>query len=49
MTPADLPLRIIPAPVLRARRPQRLLERHWIINRRGGWTIVVTWFFEPLL
>ncbi len=48
MTLADLPLRIIPAPVLQARRPHRLLERHWIINRRGGWTIVVSGFFEPL-
>ena len=40
--------RIVPAPVLQARRPHRLLERHWIINRRGGWKIVITGFFEPL-
>lgn len=48
MTLADLPLRIIPSEVLHARRPQRLLERHFIINRSGGWMIVLTGFFEPL-
>ncbi len=48
MTLAELPLRIIPAQVLRARRPQRLLERHFIINRATGWMIVITGFFEPL-
>lgn len=48
MTLADLPLRIIPRQVLQARRPHRLLERHWIINRSGGWMIVVSGFFEPL-
>jgi lipooligosaccharide transport system permease protein len=45
---ADLPLRIIPTQVLQARRPQRMLERQWILNRRGGWMILVSGFFEPL-
>lgn len=48
MTLAHLPLRIIPTQVLRARRPQRMLERQWILTRRGGWMIVVSGFFEPL-
>ena len=48
MTLAELPLRIVPRSVLQARRPHRLLERHWIINRSGGWMIVVSGFFEPL-
>jgi len=48
MTLATLPLRIVPPAVLHARRPQRLLERHFIINRSGGWMIVLTGFFEPL-
>jgi lipooligosaccharide transport system permease protein len=49
MTLSELPLRVIPAPVLQARRPQRLLERHFIINRSGGgWAIVLSGFFEPL-
>ncbi|NNE12088.1 MAG: ABC transporter permease [Ilumatobacter sp.] len=25
-----------------------MLERHWMINRSGGWTILVSGFFEPL-
>lgn len=45
---ATLPLRIIPPQLLQARRPQRMLERQWIINRRGGWMIVLSGFFEPL-
>jgi lipooligosaccharide transport system permease protein len=45
---AGLPLRIIPPQVLAARRPQRMLERQWIINRSGGWTILLSGFFEPL-
>jgi lipooligosaccharide transport system permease protein len=45
---AELPLRVVPSQVLAARRPQRMLERQWIVNRRGGWTILVTGFFEPL-
>jgi lipooligosaccharide transport system permease protein len=48
ITLAELPLRVVPPQVLAARRPQRMLERQWIINRRGGWTILVTGFFEPL-
>ena len=48
MTLSELPLRIIPAPVLQARRPHRLLERHFIINQSGGWMIVLSGFFEPL-
>ena len=47
-TLAQLPLRIVPPAVLAARRPQRMLERQWIVNRRGGWTILLTGFFEPL-
>lgn len=43
-----LPLRIVPAEILHARRPQRMLERQWMTNRRGGWVIVITGFFEPL-
>ncbi|MDJ0770258.1 MAG: ABC transporter permease [Ilumatobacter sp.] len=45
---AELPLRIVPPQVVQARRPQRLLERQWIVNRAGGWHILVTGFFEPL-
>jgi lipooligosaccharide transport system permease protein len=45
---ASLPLRIIPPAVLTARRPHRFLERQWMVNRAGGWVILVTGFFEPL-
>jgi len=46
---AELPLRIIPPQVLAARRPQRMLERQWVIARSGGaWLIVLSGFFEPL-
>ena len=45
---SELPLRIIPPQVLQARRPHRMLERQAIVNRRGGWMIVVSGFFEPL-
>jgi len=48
ITLAELPLRIVPPQVLAARRPQRLLERQWIVNRSGGWVIVLSGFFEPL-
>lgn len=48
ITLAELPLRILPPAVLAARRPHRMLERQWIVNRRGGWVIVLTGFFEPL-
>jgi len=43
-----LPLRIIPIQVRQARRPHRLLERQWMVNNSGGWTAVLTGFFEPL-
>jgi lipooligosaccharide transport system permease protein len=46
---ADLPLRILPPQVLGARRPHRMLERHWMVNRSGQWTIVLSGFFEPLV
>lgn len=48
MTLAELPLRILPTEIVQARRPHRLLERQWMINRAGGWGILVTGFFEPL-
>lgn len=48
MTLAELPLRIVPVHALQARRPHRMLERQWMVNRAGGWTILVTGFFEPL-
>ncbi len=43
-----LALRIVPTQVWQARRPQRLLERQWMVNRSGGWMIVLSGFFEPL-
>lgn len=46
--PLRLPLRIVPPQLVHARRPHRLLERHWIINQNGGWMIVLSGFFEPL-
>jgi lipooligosaccharide transport system permease protein len=48
MTIAELPLRILPFELTQARRPHRLIERQWMINRAGGWHILVTGFFEPL-
>lgn len=45
---AALPLRILPPQVVMARRPQRMLERMWVVTRAGAWTVVVTGFFEPL-
>ena len=45
----DGPHVVEPAPVLpHARRPHRMLERHFIINQSGGWMIVVSGFFESL-
>ena len=38
MTLAELPLRILPQQVIAARRPQRMLERMWVVNRSGAWT-----------
>ena len=40
-------LRIFPPTLRTARRPQRLLERAYIYNRRV-WIIIVSGFFEPL-
>ena len=40
-------LRIIPPELLAARRPQRMLERAVMVNRRT-WLIIVSGFFEPL-
>jgi lipooligosaccharide transport system permease protein len=44
----DLPLRVVPPQIVAARRPHRFLERQWMVNRSGGWVILVTGFFEPL-
>jgi lipooligosaccharide transport system permease protein len=43
-----VPLRIVPAQIRHARRPQRMLERQWLVNKAGGWSILLTGFFEPL-
>ena len=45
---ASLALRILPVELLDARRPQRLLERHFMIVRSGEWMILLSGFFEPL-
>ncbi len=47
ITLAELPLRIVPVQVAQATRPHRMLERQWMINRAGGWTILLSGFFEP--
>ncbi len=47
ITLAELPLRIIPVQVLRARRPQRMLERQVVANKHN-WSILLSGFFEPL-
>jgi lipooligosaccharide transport system permease protein len=47
LTRATGGLRIIPPELLAARRPQRLLERAVMVNRRT-WLIIVSGFFEPL-
>ena len=47
ITLAELPLRIIPVEVFRARRPQRMLERQVVVNRHN-WSILFSGFFEPL-
>lgn len=41
-------LRIVPPQIRHARRPQRMLERQWLVNKSGAWQIFVTGFFEPL-
>jgi lipooligosaccharide transport system permease protein len=48
ITLAELPLRIVPQQVIRATRPHRMLERQWMVNRSGGWMILLSGFFEPL-
>ena len=40
-------LRIVPPELLAARRPQRMIERSVIVNRRT-WLIIFSGFFEPL-
>src|SRR5215207_203418 len=40
-------LRIVPAALVEARRPQRMIERSLMVNRHT-WLIIVTGFFEPL-
>jgi lipooligosaccharide transport system permease protein len=47
ITEATSGLRIIPPALLEARRPQRLLERAFMVNRRT-WLVIVSGFFEPL-
>ena len=47
ITLAELPWRIIPMQVFRARRPQRMLERQVVVNKHN-WTILFSGFFEPL-
>ena len=39
MLPSDIHAARQDLQVLQARRPQRMLERQWIINRSGGWLI----------
>lgn len=41
-------LRIVPATLLRARRPQRMVERA-VMYYRHAWMLIVSGFFEPLL
>lgn len=45
---ARLTARVLPVELLQARRPQRLLERHFMIVRSGEWMILLSGFFEPL-
>ena len=40
-------LRIIPAAALEVRRPQRMIERSAMVNRRT-WLVMFSGFFEPL-
>ncbi len=48
ITLAGLPLRIVPVQVMQATRPHRMLERQWMVNRAGGWMVLLSGFFEPL-
>ena len=45
---ARLLARLVPVELLDARRPHRLLERHFMIVRSGEWMVVLSGFFEPL-
>jgi len=45
---ASIALRILPVELWDARRPQRILERHFMILRSGEWMILLSGFFEPL-
>src|SRR5690606_13762688 len=45
---ARLAARVLPLELFEARRPQRLLERHFMIVRSGEWMILLSGFFEPL-
>jgi lipooligosaccharide transport system permease protein len=47
LTGATTGLRIVPAALVEARRPQRMVERSLMVNRHT-WLIIVTGFFEPL-
>ena len=47
LTEATTGLRIVPAALVEARRPQRMIERSLMVNRHT-WLIIVTGFFEPL-
>jgi lipooligosaccharide transport system permease protein len=44
----SMALRIVPASLLAARRPQRMVERSVMFYRRS-WILLVSGFFEPLL
>lgn len=48
-TSRPIALRIMPTQLATLRRPQAMLERHWMQNQAGGWWIVISGFFEPLL
>jgi lipooligosaccharide transport system permease protein len=39
--------RLLPVELLAARRPQRMIERSYLVNRRT-WPVIVSGFFEPL-
>jgi lipooligosaccharide transport system permease protein len=41
-------LRVLPIEMWDARRPQRMLERHYMMFSSGEWMIVFSGFFEPL-
>ena len=47
MNLALAPLRILPPALIQVRRPQRMIERSIMVNRRT-WLVIVSGFFEPL-